>query len=410
MYLMAIHIPVYVDGGRYYAAADWRQDLLLTRDWVAKHFGGLTLLAPSLPLSAVDSSAMHVTPIGQDEGIRVVPSFDLRCKAREFWIRQRRQWMNDVRRELRRATVIQTSMTNIYRPLAFLAHSAGVKQGVTTVFVGPDMDVHARLSATVRGRIYCMIYDQIVYRAVRNADLTLLKEGLVFDRYFGRSKNAKSFCHTMYSRRDVVDEAQLEARLATLGQDRPLRAVYAGRFMARKGLREAIAAIGEARRQGVRVEYHLYGGGPEEQSLRRQVRDLRLDDAVSFHGFVDYGPEFIGELSSYDVLLFLPIEEDTPRMLYDAMAAGLPLVGSQIPFLCHRVKNDRMGVVAEIGDSRAAANHLRQLREEPGLLGELSRASRAAGLRHSMEEWYQHRAEWTRQALERRLSIGAPAS
>jgi glycosyltransferase involved in cell wall biosynthesis len=209
----------------------------------------------------------------------------------------------------------------------------------------------------------------------------------------------------MYSRRDVIGEAGLEARLATLGQNRPLKAVYAGRFQSRKGLHKSIAAIAEARRLGVNVEYHLYGTGPEERSLRQQVTELGLNDAVTFHGFVDYGPKFIDELGAYDLLLFLPIEEDTPRMLYDAMAAGLPLLGSGIPFLRHRVESDRMGLTTEVGNSRAAALCLEQLSNETPLLSALSRA---AGLRHSMEEWYRRRAEWTQQALERHLSKSGP--
>jgi glycosyltransferase involved in cell wall biosynthesis len=407
VYLLTIHIPIYVEEARYFVAFDWQRDLLLTRDWLGRAFGGLTLLAPSLPLSAVDAAVMQVAPIGLDDGIRVVPSFDLRCRAREFWRKQRHEWLSDVRRELRQARVIQAAMTNIYRPLAFMAHREGVRAGVPTVFLGPDMDVHARFGSTLRGRFYCMIYDQIMRRAGRSADITLLKEGLVYERYASYCKNARAFCHTMYSARDVIGETKLEKRLETLGGNRTLRVVYAGRFVARKGLREAIAAIAEARRRGTTVEYHLYGSGPEEESLRRQAKDLGIEDLIFFHGYVEYGPQFIAQLAEYDLLLFLPTEEDTPRMLYDAMAAGLPLVGSRIPFLGHRVRTDEIGVLSDVGDNAGAAEHLVRLGRDPERLKAFARSARLAAQRHSIEEWYRRRAAWIQEAANQvRLGQG----
>ncbi|MFZ1908749.1 MAG: glycosyltransferase [Burkholderiales bacterium] len=400
MYLLAIHIPIYVEGPRRFVAFDWQRDLLLTRDWLGKAFGGLTLLAPSLPLAAADAAVMQLAPIGLDDGIRVVPSFDLRCRAREFWRKQRHQWTGDVARELRAATVMQAAMTNIYRPLAYLAHREGVRAGVPTVFLGPDMDVHARFGGTLKGRIYCFIYDRIMRRAGRSADLMLLKEGLVYDRYNDSCRNARAFCHTMYSAADVVDAARLEQRLDTL-PERRLRAVYAGRFMARKGVREAITAIAEAKRRGTPVEYHLFGGGPEEEALRRQARELGVDDLVVFHGYVDYGHEFIARLAEYDLLLFTPTEEDTPRMLYDAMAAGLPLVGSRIPFLVHRVETDGIGLLTDDCGGSAAADLLIRLDHDRAGLSALSRVARSAGQRHSIEAWYRRRADWTAEAVDR---------
>lgn len=404
MYLMVSHIPVYVDGKRHYTDINWQRDLVLARDWLAMPFGGLKLLAPSLPMDSVDPEVMQLSPIGLDDEIHVVPSFDPRCREKEFWLHRRRQWLDDVQRGLYRVDVIHTSASRNYRPLGFLAHNAGVRAGIATVLVGPDMDPHVTMPANIKGRLYCMAFDQFMRRALRSSSLALLKEGLVYDRYARYGRNTKPFCHSMYSMRDVLDESLLEKRLGTMSRDRPLRAVYAGRFVSRKGLRDSIAAISRIRRLGVAVEYHLYGSGPETDSLRRLATELDVEDLVHFHGFVEYSAQFISELATYDLLLFMPTEEDTPRMVYDAMAAGLPLIGTRIPFLEHRIRSDRMGVLVDIGDSSAAAEVLRQFHNEPERLKFLSRAALAGGRRHSSEEWYRRRAEWTQQAVEQHQS------
>jgi len=399
---MVTHIPIYVDGERYLIDMTLQRPLMLARDWLAASFGGLKLLAPFLPISAVSSDAMQLTQVGGNDGIVVVPSFDLRCRAREFWLRHRMRWLADVRRELREAAVIQTSVVrDMYRPLGFLAHREGIRCNVATVLVGPDMDPNA-LSRGIKGRLYCRVFDQVMKSAASTADVTLLKEGLVYERYSRVSRNGKAFCHSMHTFRDVIDGTRLEERLRSLEAIRPLRAVYAGRFIARKGLHDALTAVALARKMGAIVEFHLFGSGPEEQPLRRQTATLGIEDVVHFRGVSEYGSSFLADLAAFDLLLFLPTEEDTPRMLYDAMAAGLPLLGSRIPFLTNRVSSDRMGILVDIGDVAAAARELVALQSEPESMKTLARASRAAGLRHSSEEWYSRRAEWTQEAIHRR--------
>jgi glycosyltransferase involved in cell wall biosynthesis len=405
MYLLVIHIPIYVDGDRYYTDISWQRDLVLARDWLALPFGGLKLLAPTLPIETVDELSMQLSPIGHDDGIAVVPSFDLRCRARDFWRGQRRDWRSDVQRCLAGAKVIHTSASDVYRPLAFLAHQEGIRAGVPSVFVGPDMDPHVTMTKDLKGRGYCLIFDQFMRRALRTADLALLKEGIVYDRYSRYGKNSKAFCHSMHTSNDVIDGGPLEKRLATLAVDRPLRAVYAGRFISRKGLMDSLAAVAKARQSGVRIEYHLFGGGPEEGALRQRVAELGIADSVRFRGVVAYGPHFLAEMATFDLLLFMPTEEDTPRMLFDAMAAGLPLVGSRIPFLEYRVEHDRIGTVVAIGDVNAAADCLKRLQNEPEIVKSLSRYARTAGQRHSCEQWYRRRAEWTQETVEKKFSL-----
>jgi len=400
VYLLVTHIPVYSDGNRYFTDISWQRDVVLARDWLAPSFGGLKLLAPTLPFAAHDEHALRLESIGNGDGISVVSSFDPRCRAREFWLRERTQWTSDVKRALQGASVIHTTASDIYLPLAFLAHNEGIRARTPTVFVGPDMDPHATMGRGLKSRIYCMVFDQFMRHALATAGLALLKEGIVHERYSRYGKVVKAFCHSMHTFQNVIARQRLEDRLATLAAGRPLRAVYAGRFVLRKGLSDTIAAVAAAKRLGVSIEYHLFGGGPEEGVLRQRAADLGVGDLVRFRGVVEYGDSFLDELANFDLLLFMPTEEDTPRMLFDAMAAGLPLAGSRIPFLEHRVVCDRIGAVVGIGDVSAAASMLEHLQKNPEILKTYARASRAAGATHASECWYRRRANWTLEMVE----------
>jgi glycosyltransferase involved in cell wall biosynthesis len=391
-----------VDGQQTFADANWQRDVLLARDWLAAPFGTITLLCPSLPLSDAARTAWQLVPIGGPDRVRVVPSFDLRCRARQFWAVQRHQWMCDVRRELCAARIVHCSAADVFRPLWYLAHRAAVEAGKTTVLVGPDMDPHLILPRSMRGRLQCLAFDYMMKRAMRRADLVLLKEGAVHARYAAGAPYGVPFCHSTHHDQDVIDGQCLEKRLAALQDGRPLKAVYAGRFVPRKGLRDALGAVAYAKQKGVMVEFHLFGSGPEEPAMRQRVVELGFPDLVHFHGCAAYDAQFFRQLGQHDVLLFLPTEEDTPRMLFDAAAAGLPLVGSRVPFLEYRVRIDGMGILVKVGNSAGAGDELCRLSAQRNELAALSRAAAAAGHRHAIEHWYRRRAEWTQEAAARK--------
>jgi glycosyltransferase involved in cell wall biosynthesis len=93
----------------------------------------------------------------------------------------------------------------------------------------------------------------------------------------------------------------------------PLRAVYIGRLSPRKGVDVAISAMAELAERGITIHLDIVGAvftGYEwyEEQLRAQVVDLRLDDLVTFHGFV---PSVWQIVADGDVVL-VPSRQDEP--------------------------------------------------------------------------------------------------
>lgn len=408
MYLLVTHIPIHVTGGRLFLDSGWFPDVLLARDWLARPFGELTLLAPWIPLDGEQSEYVEITP---STGIRAVPVIDWRCRARTFWTRERAHWITAVRRELAGASVLHTGMDDLYRPVEQLAFLEAHRAGVPTVLVGPDMDPHevwsgalgqGPLRSRVEKRLYLVAHDWALARMLRRADLALLKEGAVHDRYARFAANPKAFCHTMYGVRDVIGEAALEHRLAGLSAGGKLRLVSCGRLVRRKGLLVALDIVERLLRRGLGVELDIIGSGPEEAALRSRIDERRLSSAVRLCGSMAYGPALLQRLGGYDAMLYSPLEEDTPRVLYDGYAAGLPFVGSAIPFARHRVATDGAGVLFPVNDAEEGARMLAGLEADRARLAALSRRARAAGLAHAVEGWYGRRSAWTVEAVERR--------
>jgi glycosyltransferase involved in cell wall biosynthesis len=106
-----------------------------------------------------------------------------------------------------------------------------------------------------------------------------------------------------------------------------------------------VAADPEA--QGWTLE--VWGEGPERAALERLTRDLRIADRVSFRGTVEGAAHRMHELA----MVVLPSRrEGLPLTLMEAMAAGLPVVASDLPG-CREVLGPDAGVFTRPGDPDA---------------------------------------------------------
>ncbi|NNC99540.1 MAG: glycosyltransferase [Gammaproteobacteria bacterium] len=408
MYLLGTHIPIYVHGDRTYVEDSWFADIDLARQYFAPHFGKLKVIGPSLPYPTSNSKSLQEVSANFDD-LSLHPSIDARTRVRTFWPKAYRQWKRDLAPLITEATVVHASVDDPFQPMQLETIRAGIKEGKTTVLIGFDMDLWELLGIQLKkmnpydaalhifrtlGMDYWMRY------CVKRASVSMLKEGLVFERYSGGAKNPKAFCHSMHSEKHIISENALDKRLAAVQSGRPLRLVYFGRLTKRKGITDAIRIVSGARKLGVNASFDLIGEGEQQAELAQLVQEIDATESIGFLGSFPYGDGLHLKLRKYDALLFTPTEEDTPRMVYDAYASGLPLLTTDIAFLRHRKMQDNASILFGIGNTGEGVSKLCELDSNRDLLVTLSKNARQAGVRHSVEQWYGKRLEWTLEAVE----------
>jgi glycosyltransferase involved in cell wall biosynthesis len=91
-------------------------------------------------------------------------------------------------------------------------------------------------------------------------------------------------------------------------------------------LLEALAVL---RREGWDVDLDIVGGGRLLPDLESQARVLGVDEHVRFHGHLDTD-EVHAVLGSSDLFVLCSDTEGLPRALLEAMATGLPCIGSSV--------------------------------------------------------------------------------
>ena len=126
-----------------------------------------------------------------------------------------------------------------------------------------------------------------------------------------------------------------------------VRFVAFGRFVQKKGFAVLLEAFALARSAGLTsATLRLGGDGPLAASLREQAERLRLDDQVSFDGWID---DVGAYLEQADVFVLPSLDEPFGIVMLEAMARGRPIVTSRTQGP-REVLDDTCAWFAEIGD------------------------------------------------------------
>jgi glycosyltransferase involved in cell wall biosynthesis len=164
------------------------------------------------------------------------------------------------------------------------------------------------------------------------------------------------------------------------------RLLCVSRLEREKGVAVLVEAFPLVRARHPEAKLTIVGGGPEEAALRARVRELGLGDDVEFAGSVAHD-ELRRHLEGAGVLVLPSIWcEALPLVAFDAMAAGLPMVGSAIGGIPMVVRDGETGLLARARDAADLAEKLGRLLSDAPLWERLSRGSRAERARYHLAD------------------------
>ncbi len=149
----------------------------------------------------------------------------------------------------------------------------------------------------------------------------------------------------------------------------PKRIVCVGRLEADKGNGVLVAAVHELLQRGVTVEARLVGPGREVEPLRARVRELGIADRVHILGHVEWGPTLWELLDQSDLFVLPSLTEGMPRALIEAMARGMPAVGSAVGGIPELLTPADL---APPGDAAALAARIEEVLGDPRRLAQMS--------------------------------------
>ena len=140
----------------------------------------------------------------------------------------------------------------------------------------------------------------------------------------------------------------------------------------------------------------LVGEGPDLPKIQCRIKELGLEDRVHFLGKQD---EIAHVISMADVLLLPSEKESFGLVALEAMACGVPTVGSEAGGIPELVKHGETGYLAPIGDSAAMAEYVLDIFKDDQLNANL----REACLKRSRELFCNERIRSTYEQIYYRV-------
>lgn len=153
----------------------------------------------------------------------------------------------------------------------------------------------------------------------------------------------------------------------------------------------------------------LFGEYAYEEELRRQAESLGIAPHVEFLGFRKDVPALLSRL---DIFVHASTSADPcPNTILEAMAHGLPVVGSNGGGVPEIILDGETGLLAPMGDSDGLASVLEGLLRNPERAGKLARAGYARVQSHfTVDRVARQVEEVYRQVLSRRNARSSAAA
>ncbi|API91758.1 MULTISPECIES: glycosyltransferase [Virgibacillus] len=156
------------------------------------------------------------------------------------------------------------------------------------------------------------------------------------------------------------------------------------RLVELKRIDHAIKAFNSVLKDRPNIKLEIYGEGEEEESLKRLVAELGIQDSVKFKGFTK-NPQKIYESSS--LFLMTSKLEGFGLTVLESIFHGCPVVSYDITWGPSEIINDNNGILVENGDINGLKNAMVTLLDSPPKRKKVAKLDEKFTQKHFVKSW-----------------------
>jgi glycosyltransferase involved in cell wall biosynthesis len=112
------------------------------------------------------------------------------------------------------------------------------------------------------------------------------------------------------------------------------------------------------------VHLHVYGAGAERDRIEADIAQLGVRDRVTMRGPIAKPQDALGEI---DLLVLPSSAEGFGLVLIEAMAAGVPVIGTNAPGIRDVIRNGETGLLVPVGSPQELAEAIRRVKGDSAL-------------------------------------------
>ena len=148
----------------------------------------------------------------------------------------------------------------------------------------------------------------------------------------------------------------------------PVHLVTVGRIDREKNpllLVEALAELERLRPGGYRLSWA--GVGPMTEAVRQRAEQLGVAPRLQLLGFVPFGARLVELYRSADVFVHVSLTEGVPAVLVEALAAGAPVVATDVGGVASAIDGGRAGLLVPPDDLGALVSAILRMEQDAEL-------------------------------------------
>lgn len=222
-------------------------------------------------------------------------------------------------------------------------------------------------SSCYRGSLLLRVYGRLLRRYYPRADFVLANSSIMREDLVENFSVPGERCRYLPY---LVPEELLErfapsasGRWAVLpSAESPLRLLAVGRLFPQKAYPDLLRAFARIRREVPHSRLTILGEGPLRESLAALAAELGVAEQVRFAGHVRDPVPFYAEA---DVFVLSSHFEGMANVLIEAMAAGLPIVATDVSGTGDLIPSPEIGVVVPVGEPETFAEAVVGLAADP---------------------------------------------
>jgi len=213
----------------------------------------------------------------------------------------------------------------------------------------------------------------------------------------------KSFDHVFYSSIElpsqIFEEEFCSLSFKKANSNSPKRLIFVGTlFKLYKGQDVLLKAVARCIQKGLDLELLIIGDGIYREYLENLTNKLNIKASVRFLGKLAYEKIF-QELKKAHMFILPSRQEGLPRSMIEAMASGLPCIGSTVGGIPELLSPEDL---VPPGDAKALAQKIQELVEDPERMNRMAKRNfrtaqeyRPEILKNRREQFYKRIRELT---------------
>ncbi len=381
-YVLITYLPFSLtEKGRFRVDIDgWYWDLKAHID----HFEDLHVFAPMKEEKIPDNEELTNVFSSDEIQFHPLPYFENNAKIKDQtkFLFNLPKIISIIGREIKKDDIIHSTGAAI-PPLGlavnFVCFLKGYKKRLLVLdadFIS-DLDLYSKTSQNIFSKGFYKLlktcYYPIFKYSIKKTPLTLVGGENLLQRYSDNG-NVVKYKTSWIKGKDIISEAQLSKKIKN-SSDECINLCFSATLIPKKNPACAIETVKILKKRGIRCKLDIlpipFNGDTLEEELKELIKKYGLSDIVNIWGIVPYGEPFYKAIREHDIILVPNLSDEEPRIIYDAMANGTVVIGSNSKGFAI-ISSNKNGILCNPDDPECFADAVEKLYNNRNMLSKIA--------------------------------------